>query len=151
MRTCSSCGKGIADNTKYCPFCGAPCSDGAAEQTYEQQQDPAGPYMAGAGGSQTYNSTGRSNANGLSIAGLILGILAIVFAFIPGVSFIAWICGVVGIIISAVAISQSKSLGQKNGIAVAGLVLSIIAIALGLIVFMVACGIAGCAASARYW
>ena len=142
MRTCSSCGKGIADNTKFCPFCGAPCEqdvntearDNVGETTYYESSSYSAPAAAA--------ETGASK--GMTIAGLVLGVVAIVFVFIPGVSWLGWICGVVGIVLSAIAISASKKAGQKNGMAVAGLVLSILSIAIGIIVVMVAC-IAGCA------
>ena len=147
MRTCSSCGKGIADNTKFCPFCGAPCEQetDTAENanTYSQENAGEGVYYESA--STGNEAAGQASpSKGLTIAGLVLGIVAIIFAFIPGVNWLGWICGVVGIVLSAVAISQSKKAGEKNGMAVAGLVLSIISIAIGIIVFMVAC-IAGCA------
>ena len=142
MKTCPSCGKGIGENTNFCPFCGAQCADNMNPQdTDAGQEGTEGVYT------DTFSQEVVSSAkpsNGMSIAGLVLGIVAIVFVFIPGISFLGWICGVVGIILSALAISQSKKAGQKNGLAVAGLVLSIISIAIGIIVAMVAC-IAGCA------
>lgn len=150
MRTCSSCGKGIADNTKFCPFCGAPC-----EQDWNAEPEDSvgpGPFQDVYNGSDVSGSGQISSSKGMSIAGLVLGIAAIVVAFIPGISWLAWICGVVGIVLSAVAISQAKKAGEKSGMAVAGLVLSIISIALGFIIFMVAC-VAGCAiaSTATLW
>ena len=144
MRTCTSCGKGIADNTKFCPFCGAPC-----EQTEQTEQDVYSASQENTGDGVYYEpaKTGAASSGstkGMSIAGLVLGVVAIVFVFIPGVSFLGWIMGVVGIVLSAIAISQAKKAGEKNGMAVAGLVLSIVSIAIGIIVVMVAC-IAGCA------
>ena len=142
MRTCSSCGKGIADNTKFCPFCGAPCEQDVDTNTNSQENAGEGVYYESA--STGYGAANQGGSSkGLTIAGLVLGIVAIVFIFIPGVNWLGWICGVVGIVISAIAISQSKKAGEKNGMAVAGLVLSIISIALGIIVVMIAC-IAGC-------
>ena len=149
MRTCTNCGKGIAENTRFCPFCGAPCSEGASSgQPYQDDQQST---RRADGVYDQPNTAASSGADGLSIAGLVLGIVAIVFAFIPSVYFISWILGVIGIIISAVAISKSKGAGRKNGFAVAGLVTSIVALALGFIVFIIACGVASCAASSMYW
>ena len=139
MKTCPSCGKGIGENTNFCPFCGAPC---AQEKAEDQQQENAGEGVFYESAPVNQGQPGASK--GFTIAGLVLGIVAIVFIFIPGVSFLGWICSIVGIILSAVAISQSKKAGEKNSMAVAGLVLSIIAIVIGVIAAMVAC-IAGCA------
>lgn len=142
MRTCSSCGKGIADNTKFCPFCGAPCEPETKTgfDTTSQENTGEGVYYESAANTAAPAGTSK----GLSIAGLVLGIVAIIFAFVPSLNIVGFICGVVGIVLSAIAISQSKKAGEKNGMAVAGLVLSIISIAIGIIVVMVAC-IAGCA------
>jgi len=142
MRTCSSCGKGIADNTKFCPFCGASCEQDAAAGANTDPRENAGEGVYYESAANTSAPSGSTK--GLTIAGLVLGLVAIICIFIPGVSFLGWICGVVGIILSAIAIAQSKKAGEKNGMAVAGLVLSIISIALGFIVLMVAC-VAGCA------
>lgn len=70
----------------------------------------------------------------MGVASLVLGLIALVIAvFFPVWGWLAIILGVVGIILAAIA----KKKGQK-GVATAGLVLSIIATALGL-VFYLAC------------
>jgi len=79
----------------------------------------------------------------MAVAGLVLGILSLVGGIIPGVNaFPMWLFGIVGIILSAVAMKK-----EKSGIATAGLVLSIIGTILSFIFFLacVACaaGIAG--------
>ena len=75
----------------------------------------------------------------MAVASLVLGIVSVVFAVIPGLpDWLAAILGIVGIILGALG----KKKGQKN--ATAGLVLSIIGTVLGLI-FYIAC--AACVAS----
>ncbi len=75
----------------------------------------------------------------MGVASLVLGIISVVFAVIPGLpDWLAVILGVIGIILGALG----KKKGQKN--ATAGLVLSIIGTALGAL-FYIAC--AACAAS----
>ncbi len=73
----------------------------------------------------------------MAIASLVLGIVGLVFAIIPGFGWLGGILGVVGIILAVVA----KKQGATGGAATAGLVLSIIAAALGLILYIacVAC------------
>ncbi len=74
----------------------------------------------------------------MGIAGLVLGILGIIFSFIPGINWLGIILAVVGLILSIVALVTSKRNGQSNGPAVAGIVLCAISIILSIIV-TVAC------------
>ena len=66
------------------------------------------------------------------IASLVLGIVGVVFSFI-GLYLPAAIIGVVGIILGALG---RKRTPEKKGMATAGLVLSIIAVALALITYI---------------
>lgn len=74
--------------------------------------------------------------NGMAIAGMVLGIISAATCWIWCLPFIAVGCGIVGIILSVVALNQSKAKGGAGkGQAVAGLV----------------CGIAGTVISALVW
>ena len=64
----------------------------------------------------------------MAVAGLVLGIISAAGAFIPFFNFIAWVCGIVGIILSVKARKV-----QPSGMATAGLVLSIIGTALAVV------------------
>ena len=77
----------------------------------------------------------------MSVAGLVLGILSIVFALIPGLGLLGPIVGVVGIILATIGYKKSKALGVKDGMAMAGMVLSIIGTAISLLAYIacVAC------------
>lgn len=80
---------------------------------------------------------------------MILGIVAIVFSFIPVLSYFAWLIGVIGIILAALGLKESKlNNGEGKGMAVAGLVCSIIATAFGVIGLI--CAIACVAAANSY-
>ena len=92
------------------------------------------------------NQPAQGNGHGMSVASLVVGIVAIVFAFIPGLYIIAFVLGVVAIVLGAVGNSQAKKAGLKNGMAVAGLVLGIITIVLALLI-QAACSAAIGAAS----
>lgn len=74
----------------------------------------------------------------MAVASLVLGIISLVFLFI--VPIVGVIVGLVGIILGAMA----RKVPEKQGMATAGLVCSIIGVALGLVMF-IAC--AGCAAT----
>ncbi len=80
---------------------------------------------------------------GQSIAGLILGICGIVFAFGP---ISAWLCviglpvAIVGLVLSVIGGKKLKANGQPAGIATAGLVIGIIAVVFAAISFFT-CGL----------
>ena len=72
----------------------------------------------------------------MAVTSLVLGILALVISvFIPAWGWLGAILGIVGIILGALG---RKNAPEKKGLATAGLVMSIIAVALGLI-FWIAC------------
>lgn len=69
----------------------------------------------------------KSNAGqGLGIAGLVLGIIALVISFIPCIGLYALVPGVIAIVLSAVALSQAKNANAARGLIIAALVISII-------------------------
>ena len=78
----------------------------------------------------------------MGVASLVLGIVCLVFALIPGLSLIGIIIGIIGIVLGALA----KKNGQ-GGIATAGLVMSIIGTALVGVTY-IAC--AACLAEAGF-
>lgn len=75
----------------------------------------------------------------MAVASLVLGICALVFPFI-GLGWLSVLIGIVGIILGALARKDES----KKGMATAGLVMSIIAVALSLVV-IIAC--AACVSS----
>ena len=60
---------------------------------------------------------------GLSIAGLVLGIIAIVFSFIPYINVISYITGILALIFGIVALVSKNS---KKGLPIAAIILAII-------------------------
>ena len=80
----------------------------------------------------------------MAIASLVLGILSLIIMWIPFISFVAIILSVIGIILGAIGKKQLATAGQPTGMATAGIVLSIISLALSTI-FVIACG--ACAAA----
>ena len=83
--------------------------------------------------------------NGKAIAGLILGIVALVCSVLGGF-IIAWCyvialpIAIVGLVLSIVGGNALKAAGQPTGMATAGLVIGIIATVFGAITFFT-CGI----------
>lgn len=68
----------------------------------------------------------QSNGKGLSVAGLVLGIFAAVFAWWGTIAYAALVCGIVGIVLSVKGKKAAKAAGAPTGLATAGLVLAII-------------------------
>ena len=70
----------------------------------------------------------QQQGNGMAVAGLVLGILALVLSWL---TWPAWIMGILGIIFGAIGISKAGKIGGKGkGMAMAGLICAI----LGLII-----------------
>lgn len=70
---------------------------------------------------------------GLGVAGLVVGILAAILALIPCIGWIAIIPGVIALALSLVAFSQANKGNGSKGVIIGALVVSIIAISIGLV------------------
>jgi hypothetical protein len=69
----------------------------------------------------------HSNAGqGLGIAGLVLGIIALIIAFIPCFGWVAIVPGAVALVLSIVGLSQATKVNAPKGVIIAALVISII-------------------------
>lgn len=69
----------------------------------------------------------KTNAGqGLGIAGLIMGILAVLLAIIPCTTPVGLVLGITGLILSAIGLSQATKLNGLKGMPTAGLVVSIL-------------------------
>ena len=78
----------------------------------------------------------------MAVASLILGLVALVFSFVPGVEWIGTITGLVGIILGAIA----RKNPEKRGLATGGLVCSIIGFILSIILYIACVACIGTAA-----
>jgi uncharacterized membrane protein len=70
---------------------------------------------------------------GLAIAGLVLGIISVMMAFIPCIGALALVPGVAGVVLSAIAFAKIQKAKAPNGIVISGLVCSILACCIALI------------------
>lgn len=70
------------------------------------------------------NGMQETKRSGFGIASLVLGIIAIVFSFIPVISYISFILGILAIIFGIVSLCK----GASKGLAIAGLIIAIIAV-----------------------
>lgn len=91
----------------------------------------------------------QQGKKGLAIAGLVFGIVSLCAAWFGYGAIAGIITGIVGIVLSVLAKKSYTAIGQKNGMATAGLILSIIGLVLSVIMFIacVICVAAGTAAA----
>ena len=77
---------------------------------------------------------------GMAIAGMVLGIVALVVCWWGVASFAGLPLAIVGLVLSCVGGKKIKAAGGKSGIATAGLVIGIIAVVLTAFTFIY-CGL----------
>lgn len=89
---------------------------------------PQQPYPQGYG--PPYAPQPPVPSNGLGVAALVLGILAILLAFIPILGFVAYPLAIVGIILGLVGLGRVRRGRSSRGITLAGLIASIVGLVL---------------------
>lgn len=89
----------------------------------------------------------NKNTDNFALAGLILGISSLVVEWIPYLSILTLPAAIVGIVLSAKGLKSTT----KRGMALAGLVCSIVALALYVIALMCVCAAATTASSYYWW
>jgi phosphate/sulfate permease len=81
----------------------------------------------------------KSNSGqNLGVAALITGIITFVFAVIPCVGMIAFIPGIIAIVLASVGLSQASRNNAPKGILIAGLIIGIVALMISFSQFFVA-------------
>ena len=78
----------------------------------------------------------QDTGKGLSIAGLVLGIVAVVLAWFYMINIAALVCGIAGIVCAAMGKKKARAAGAPTGMGTAGLVVSIIGTVLAGIGFL---------------
>lgn len=74
--------------------------------------------------------TATKPSNGLGIAGFVVGLVGLVLSFVPLIGVVAWPLVILGIVFSAVGIAKaSKGRATNKGLAITGLVVSIVGLA----------------------
>jgi hypothetical protein len=98
-----------------------------------------------------FSQPGGGGSSGMAVAGLVLGIVGFTFGFIPCFGWILGILlGILGAIFSGIGLAEPARPGQGKGMAVAGLILSILAIIWApLFYFVVLASFAGAASGFR--
>jgi hypothetical protein len=66
-------------------------------------------------------------ANGMAVAALVLGIVGLVFSFVPIIGIIAWPLVILGTVFGGIGLSKANEVpGAPKGMAIAGLTCSIV-------------------------
>ncbi|AGK99502.1 DUF4190 domain-containing protein [Clostridium pasteurianum] len=88
-----------------------------------------------------------------AVTSMILGIISVIFDLIPGINFLGIILAILAIVFAVIGKNKIKNSNGElngNGMATTGLVLGIIAVVL-FILFLVACGaLIGATSSTNY-
>ena len=121
---CMKCGGQCADQAMQCPRCGAMLG---MQNSGHVSQRPSGGGSQFSGGS--FSPQNPSGGPGLAIASMVLGIVSLILTCI--LPYVSWVLAIVGIVLAAIAKKKAKS-----GMATAGLVCSIIALAVWVVVII---------------
>jgi hypothetical protein len=97
---------------------GTPPAGNHAQQNYGPQQFAQYPPNYGA----------PQRSNGLATAGLVVGIIAAVFSFIPVIGVVAWGLAPIALVLSVVGLVKSGRARNGRGKSIAGIVLSVVAL-----------------------
>lgn len=141
MTFCKHCGSQIEDNAAFCGVCGQ--AQNAAEPQAPVYQAPVQPqqpvYVAPQVPVNPYAQPAIPG-KGLGVAAMVLGIISLVLFCIW---YLAIPCAIIGAALGGTAQSKAKAAGVKNGMAVAGITCS--CIALGVAILFLLLGIIGLA------
>lgn len=80
---------------------------------------------------ETNNTATSTKGKGLGVAGMVIGIVAVIWAIIPLLGAGAWWLAVVGLVLSIVGFVMAKNGNNPNrGMMMAGIILGVVATAL---------------------
>lgn len=157
---CKKCGKKLTEDVVFCPDCGTPTGEGATPPTPQAQpvppMQPMPPQGMPAYPGYGYYQKPKLPGNGLAVAGMVLGIIAIAYAFITilalttddfkrdvilyrseigyyafGVILVQSVLALVGL-----PLSITGRVKTKNGKALAGIILNSVTIIISIILFI---------------
>jgi len=127
---CKSCGAKLYKNAKFCALCGDKVEEELEDTNPEISADAPIPAKETTTiqtdlSTPTQTTSTERKFSGKAITGFVLSLVAFIIAGIP--------CSVIGIIFSSLALSDIKRKNYSGkGLAIAGLVLSIIALVLSI-------------------
>lgn len=96
-------------------------------QAYYAPPPPAGPPNAP-------TAAPVKPSNGLATAGFVVGLLGFLGSFIPVLNIVGIVLGVIGAILAGVGLAKSRNVGAGKGLALAGLILGVLALIIGVVI-----------------
>lgn len=122
----------------------------ANESGNAPEQVSAQPTQAGQANQADQAAQATQQTSGLAIAGLVLGIIAVATSFVPIVNNASFFLGIIGLALAIAGNVSIKKSGKKGqGIAIAGIVLGIVSIAIVLLMQSMCAAILSSATSSR--
>lgn len=135
---CKQCRQQYDETMNMCPYCGTAndAQQRGAQQNQNGQIQQQQPYQAQyqqqyQPGQMQHQQVPDNTAKGLGIGAMVCGIIGVVTCMIP---ILAIILGVVGIVLGNMA--RKKLPAGQTGMATTGFVCGIIAVALGVVVWI---------------
>ncbi|MCH7231045.1 DUF4190 domain-containing protein [Glycomyces sp. L485] len=80
--------------------------------------------------------------NGHAVTALVLGILALVLAFIPLVNVVSFVLGPLAIIFGIVGLVAGRRRGTGKGMSIAGIVMGALALVIGIVMYVLVFNVA---------
>ncbi len=136
---CHNCGTQINENQSNCTNCGALLNPQNASLQPQHELSYAT--------EKTQEKEKIQGITGLAVTSMVLGIVSLVLFC---VAWLAIICAIIGACLGGVALSKAKRAGIKSGMAVAGIVCSVIALGL-LIVYVILAATILIGVSTEFW
>ena len=134
----------MAGGQETCQECGTavivpdPIPGGPSNSMGDNLNSRRGPSQRRRPGSRRVTVVNNApKSNGLGVAGLVLGIIALVGCWLPGLNFLSIIIGVIGLILGLVGFFGGRSSKKPTGAALAGAICSFSAITIAIIVNVV--------------
>lgn len=149
---CKNCGAQITDGALFCTNCGA----SVAEPPVQPVQQPVAPvyqqpvYQQPIYQQPVYQQPVSNSGRGMGVAALVMGIVSCCLFWIPYVNTVCLLMCIAGIILSSISMKKARAAGVSAGIAVAGLVVSIVGLVLSLLFFFIYGAAIGAVYSTRY-
>jgi len=139
---CPNCGKEILDEASSCTFCGEPlCTTETSEEekslinaptTTSSEQDTDASQQSDSDVSPTDNTDSQQSAN----PGKDFGIVALTLGLVSLICCSNFYTGVPGIIFGFIGYSRSKKANFKNPMALTGIILSLAAIVIEVLLYI---------------
>lgn len=137
---CKNCGATNADTDAFCVSCGAALEEAAAQVVTEE--------VAAEVVSEETVENGKNPGKTLGIVSLVLGIASLLIGSVCSCTCaclggsLPLLMAIGGIVTGAIGLSKAKKAGEKNPLALVGMILSIVAIVI-IIIFIIVNAVIG--------